>query len=129
MWYNWFKEETIEHENIEAVKKVILENRRITIKVIADDVGISFDLCQAIFTDVLGMKLALAKIVPKLLNFEHNQRSMDFAQEILTTFKNDSYLLKQIITGDELWMYDIHTHTKLAITTLQSGLRPSFSYR
>ena len=56
--------------NIEAVKKMILDNHRSTIQEIADDVGISFGSCQAIFTDVLGMKRAEAKIVPKLLNFE-----------------------------------------------------------
>ena len=37
---------------------------------IANDVGISFSSCQAIFTDVLGMKRAAAKIVSKLLNFK-----------------------------------------------------------
>ena len=50
-------------ENIEAVKKMILYNRRITIWEVADDVGILFDLCQAIFMDVLGMKCAGAKIL------------------------------------------------------------------
>ena len=51
-------------ENIEAVKKMILNNLRITIRDVADDVGISFGSCQAIFTDVLGMKHAAAKNVP-----------------------------------------------------------------
>ena len=40
-------------ENIEAVKKIILNNCRITIREVADDVGLSFG--QAIYTDVLGM--------------------------------------------------------------------------
>ena len=54
------------NENIEAVKKLILDNRRIIIREVADDVGISFGSCQVIFTDVLGMKHAAAKIVPNL---------------------------------------------------------------
>ena len=58
-------------ENIEAVKKMILDNRRITTGEVADDVSISFGLCQAIFMDVLGMK-----IVSKLLNFEQKQRRL-----------------------------------------------------
>ena len=36
-------------ENIEAVKKMILENRWITIREFADDVGISFGSWQAIW--------------------------------------------------------------------------------
>ena len=52
------------NENIEAVKKMILNNRRITIRDVADDVDISFGSSQAAFKDVLRMKPAAAKIVP-----------------------------------------------------------------
>ena len=97
-------------ENIEAVKKMILDNRRITIREVVKDVGISFGSCQAIFTDALGMKRAAVKIVPKLLNFDQKQRRMDIAQEMLTTFNPD--LLKKVITGDESWMYGYDIETK-----------------
>ena len=59
---------------------MLLDNRRIRNQV-ADDVAISFGLCQAIFSDVLGMKRAASKIVPKFLNFEQKQRRMDNAKE------------------------------------------------
>ena len=52
------------------MKKMTLDNCLIPIRDIADDVGIQFDSCQAIFTDVLGMKHVAAKIVTKLQNFE-----------------------------------------------------------
>ena len=61
--------------------------------------------CQAIFTDVLGMKRAAMKIVPKFLNFEQKQRRMNITQKMLTTFNNGPDLLKKVITGDELWVY------------------------
>ena len=54
---------------------MILDNRQITIREVADDVGISFGSCQAILTDVLGMKRAAAKIVPELLNFQQKTTS------------------------------------------------------
>ena len=47
------------------------------------------------------MKHEAANIVPKLLNFEHKQRRMDIAQEMLMTFNNDPNLLKKVVTGDE----------------------------
>ena len=50
-------------ENVEAVKTMLLDNRRITIRKIAEDVAISFGLCQAIFTDIVGMKCVAANIV------------------------------------------------------------------
>ena len=92
-------------ENMEAEKKIILDNRRITIREVADNVGISFASFQAIFTDVLGLKCAAAKIVPKLLNFEQKQRRIYIAQKMLTTFNDDPHLFKKIITGDESWVY------------------------
>ena len=42
---------------------MILDNRRITIREVGDNVGIPFGSCQEIFMDVLGMKPAVAKIV------------------------------------------------------------------
>ena len=59
-----------------------MDNRRITIREIADGGGISFGSCQAIFRDVLGMKLAAAKIITKFFNFlgkitSHGNRSLD----------------------------------------------------
>ena len=75
---------------------MILDNRRITIRDVADDVDISFGLCQAIFTNVLRMKWAAPNIVPKLLNIERKQRRMDIVQQMLTTI-NDN-LLKKVIT-------------------------------
>ena len=74
--------------NIEAVKKMIMDNRRTTIREVANDVDISFGSCQAIFMDVLGMKRAATKIFPKLLNFEQKNRRMDVAQEMSTTFND-----------------------------------------
>ena len=80
---------------------MILDNRQIIIREVADDVGISFFSCQGIFTDILGIKRAVVKIVQKLLNFEQKQCHMNIAQEILTTFNDDPDLLKKVITGDE----------------------------
>ena len=83
-----------------STKKMILDNRRITIRGVADYVGISFGSCQAIFADCLGMKSAAVKIIPKLLNFEQKQRHMNIAQEMLTTFNDDPDLFKKVVTGD-----------------------------
>ena len=89
LWYNRFKEgredmnnkarpdrptTSTNVENIETVKKMILDNRRITIREVADNVGISFGSCQTIFTDVLGTKRA--KIVFKLITSDQKQCSL-----------------------------------------------------
>ena len=55
-----------------------------------------------------GLKHAAVKIVPKLLNGHR----MDIAQEMLTSFDDDSDLLIKIITGDKSWVYGYDIETK-----------------
>ena len=44
-----------------------MDNPPISIREVADDIGISFVSCQAIFTDLSGITRAAAKIVKKVL--------------------------------------------------------------
>ena len=69
---------------MEKVKEMVMNDRLITIREAADDVGILIDSCHEIFSNVLGMKRVAAKFVPKLLNFEQKQQRMEVAQESLT---------------------------------------------
>ena len=71
------------NENTEAVKKIVMENRRNTIREVAEDGGISVGSCHPIFSDILGLKRVAAKFVPKLLNFEQKTRRMTIAQETI----------------------------------------------
>ena len=100
------------NENTEAVKKIVMENRRITIREVAEDVGISVGSCHAIFSDILGLKRVAAKFVPKLLNFDQKTRRMTIAQEMLNDVNDDPDLLKKVITGDESWVYGYDVETK-----------------
>ena len=71
------------------------EENDFTIREVADDVDIPFGLCQAIFTDVLGMK-----------NFKI------LSKNNVSTFNDNPDLLKYFITGDESWVYGYDNETK-----------------
>lgn len=43
-------------ENVEGEKNIVMENARMTIREVAEDVDISVNSCYAILSDVLGMK-------------------------------------------------------------------------
>ena len=63
--------------------------------------------------DTLSMKLAAAKIVSNLLNFEQKKkRSVDIAQEMMMMCNDNLDLLKRVIAGDESWVYGYDTETK-----------------
>jgi len=47
------------------VEKMVMNDRRITIREVADEVGISIGSCHNIFSNVLGMKRVAAKFIPK----------------------------------------------------------------
>ena len=61
------------------MKEMVMNDRRITIREVADDVGILIGSCHDIFSNVLGMKRVAAKFVPKFLNFEQKQRRIEVA--------------------------------------------------
>ena len=92
--YKWFKEgryvinDATPMQSMKTLKqwRKLLDNRRIIIIEITDDVVISFSWCQAIFTHVFGMKGAAANTVQKLLHFEQKQCRMDIGQEMLAMF-------------------------------------------
>lgn len=99
-------------ENVEKVKEIVLANRRITIREVAEEIGISYGTCEAIFADVLNMKQVAAKFVPKLLNFQQKQHRVTIAEQMLADVADDPDLLKRVITGDETWIYGYDVETK-----------------
>ena len=54
-------------EKINEVEKMVLANRRITVREVAEDLNISIGSCHSIFINDLGMRRVAAKFVPKLL--------------------------------------------------------------
>ncbi|KYN39705.1 hypothetical protein ALC56_05908 [Trachymyrmex septentrionalis] len=99
-------------ENIDEVKKIVLANRRITVREVAEDLNISICWCHSIFTNDLGMRRVAAKFVPKLLNFDQKQHRINIAKELLDSVRDDPNLLQRVITGDESWVYGYDVETK-----------------
>ncbi|UYV69811.1 hypothetical protein LAZ67_7000842 [Cordylochernes scorpioides] len=107
-WYKRFKkgrEETADNERsgrpststtpekVDKVLELVREDRRITVREVAEEVGISFESTQSIMKDILGN----ARKETASLNFE------------ATT--DDPELLKRVITGDETWIYGFDSET------------------
>ncbi|UYV71913.1 hypothetical protein LAZ67_9001124 [Cordylochernes scorpioides] len=100
-------------EKINEVEKMILANRRITVREVAEDLNISIGSCHSIFINDLGMRRIAAKFVPKLLNCDQKQHRMNIANEMLDSVRDDPNLLQRVITGDEAWVYGYEWKPKL----------------
>ena len=61
-------------ENIDRVRQLVRADRRLTVRMIADDLSISKDSVWAILTEHLEMRKVCAKMVPKLLSQEQKER-------------------------------------------------------
>ncbi|UYV80443.1 K02A2.6-like [Cordylochernes scorpioides] len=99
-------------EKINEVEKMILANRRITVREVAEDLNISIGSCHSIFINDLGMRRVAAEFVPKLLNCDQKQHRMNIANEMLDSVRDDPNLLQRVITGDEAWYYGYDVETK-----------------
>ena len=56
--------------NTEKVRRLVCSDRRLTISVIANKVGMNKEMVLTILVDTLGMRMVCAKMVPRLLTEE-----------------------------------------------------------
>lgn len=111
-------------ENIQKIKSLITENPKLTIKEITGETQISFGSVQAILHDDLGLKRVAARMVPFNLNLLQKLHRVEVCKEMLSNVDNDPNFIKNIITGDETWVYEYDTQTKYQSSQWQSPEQP-----
>jgi transposase len=126
-WYKRFKDDRIsieddsrsgrlststDDQHVAQVRSVIRYNRGLTVREVAEESDISLVSCHNILTDKLGMHRVAAKFVPRLLTDEQKEQRVAISQELLDQANSDENLLKNIVTGDETWVYGYDVETK-----------------
>ena len=82
--------------HIDAVRDLILQNLRLTIREIAEDIGISFGSCQAILTEKFNMHRVTSKFVPCVLTEDQKATRVNISQELLDRVSVDENFFKTI---------------------------------
>jgi len=77
----------------------------LTVRMIAEELGLGKSSVHTILTEHLEMKKFCAKIVPKLLTPEQKLRRKECCVDWKTSEENDEFL-ERVITGDESWIYE-----------------------
>lgn len=93
-------------ENIDEVGKLLAIDRRMTLREMGEELGISHESVRTILRDVFGMRRVAARLVPKELNFLQKVHRKEVAEEMLQMVNSDPTIMKRIITGDETWVYE-----------------------
>ena len=99
--------------HVQMVRHVIRANRRLTVREVAEEVDISVGSCHQILTEKLQMRRVSAKFVPRLLTNDQKENRVQISQELLTNASGNYNFLKNIITGDETWVYGYDVETKM----------------
>jgi len=89
--------------------QIVRENRRLTLRSIADQVNIDRERVRKIFTEGLDMRKVCAKMVPKELTEEPKQTRVTICQDLL---ERQDDILGHIITGEETWVYQYDPEMK-----------------
>jgi len=87
----------------------VCENRRLTVRSIAEQVNINRETVRKILTEDLDMQKVYAKMVPKELTKEQKQRRVTIFQDLL---EREDDISGRVITGDETWVYQYDPEMK-----------------
>ena len=106
------------------IEKVICQNRRMTVREVAEDVGICKSSCHLILTDKLKMCRVAAKFVLRLLTDAQKENRVTVSQELFDCSNADENFLKKVLTGDETWVYGYGVETKVQSSQWMGKLSP-----
>ncbi|GFU16349.1 HTH_48 domain-containing protein [Nephila pilipes] len=87
--------------NVERVRNLVMADRRLTVREIGEEVGVSKDSSHVILREYLNINRVAVKFVSKLLSPEQKDLRFDVAQDLLDTANTDPGFLSTMITGDE----------------------------
>jgi len=99
-------------EIIDKIHRLILEDRRISAKSIAEQLGISRERVRSIILEHLDTRKLSAKWVPKYLNADQKHQRCQSTEQRLEFFRRDpNDFLSRLVTMDETWLYHYDPET------------------
>jgi len=111
-------------ETVARIQELIRQDRRRTIRDIAEEVEVGCGTCQRVLTEELGMHRVAAKFVPRILAADQKQQHVNVCTELRQFASDDKTVLSKVITVDESWVYGYDPETKLQSSQWQRPTSP-----
>jgi len=99
-------------QNVEVVRAVIPKDHQLSVRMIAEEMGLDKNAVHRILRDHLHMRKICAKLVLKNLSAEQKANQLEICQDLLGRLKIEPNFLDKVITGDESWVFDYDPETK-----------------
>ena len=100
---------------IDQIHELILEDRRISAKSIAEQLGTSHERVGSIIHEDLDMRKLSAKWVPKCLNADQKRQRCQSSEQLLEFFFGAIQIIScraRLVTMDETWLYHYDLEAK-----------------
>ena len=98
-------------ENVESVHRLLTEDHRTTLQMIADHLNIGKETVRWIVTEDLGKRKTCARFVPHALTTEQKQERVVYCQDLILLGQGERFW-ENIITSDETWCFAYDPSTK-----------------
>jgi len=106
---------SVTDDHIRTVKDLIAEDRRINVREIASEVGISYGSVETIIRDHLNLSKVSARWVPRLLTDQQKQIRKEVCERHLVRHSQEGDdFLTRIVTCDETWVHHYTPESKQA---------------
>ena len=99
-------------------------DRRLSARLIASELNLNHTTVHQILTEELAMKKLCAKFVPKNLTIEQKDNRKDMCLHLRERIQNYRNFLKNVITGEETWIFEYDPETKRQIKEWQTSASP-----
>jgi len=94
--------------NIEKVGEIVRQNRRLSIRAVAEFINITKETVR----QILHKKKVCSEMVPRLLTPEQKEIRMNICADILQNTENDPNFLENVITCNESWFFQYDPENK-----------------
>jgi histone-lysine N-methyltransferase SETMAR len=104
---------SVNEDHVKQVESMVLNDRRVTVRHVAETLRISIGSAETILTNHLSMKKVSARCVPRMLTPEQKQNRCQISQQLLQRYQADpDDFLSRLVTQDETWVHHFDPESK-----------------
>jgi len=108
--------------NVDRVRTLVRSDRKLGVRVIAEELHMNRETVRQIVKEDLGMRKSSAKMVPRILTHDQEQRRLHSSSDLL----RNAEMSDRVNTADETWCFQYNPETKRQSLqwTTQNSPRP-----